>query len=271
MTKIKPFRKIEGTRAPNQLYNYTHAEKVEHAKCYNSVEYFIENYVKYKAANMSLRDYQKSIIQHHLETKFSIELFSRQVGADTVMAAVYLWHMMFHGKTIMHISIKNAEALYDKIFDMYRTVPSYLQAGLRSIERGKNISFENGGHMKFKSYGKYVAIGSNYNMFVLDSAALSKHFQTTLINIQPIIQALKNCCLTVRSVPNGINYFYDLVDGAERKDADPKKNLFSCKRVYWWEVPGRDAKWREEQIKILGSVDLFNQEYDLQFYGISKG
>jgi hypothetical protein len=70
----------------------------------------------------------------------------------------------------------------------------------------------------------------------------------------------------ISSAPNGQNLFYDLLIDAERKEGDPKKNNFTPYRVYWWEVPGRDAEWREKEIANLGSEALFNQSYDLQFF-----
>jgi hypothetical protein len=36
-------------------------------------------------------------------------------------------------------------------------------------------------------------------------------------------------------------------------------------RADWWEVPGRDEAWKQEQIMDLGSEEDFNQEYGNQF------
>ena len=59
------------------------------------------------------------------------------------------------------------------------------------------------------------------------------------------------------STPNGVgNLFYNIY--TESLD---NSNGWHNERVDWWEVPGRDEKWRDMTAKALGSVDAFSQEY----------
>jgi hypothetical protein len=36
-------------------------------------------------------------------------------------------------------------------------------------------------------------------------------------------------------------------------------------RIDWWEIPGRDEKWKQDTIRSLGSTDIFDQEFGCQF------
>jgi hypothetical protein len=40
--------------------------------------------------------------------------------------------------------------------------------------------------------------------------------------------------------------------------------------VDWWQVPGRDERWKRQEIANLGSEELFNQEYGNQFLASSR-
>lgn len=42
------------------------------------------------------------------------------------------------------------------------------------------------------------------------------------------------------------------------------KNGFVPKRVDWWQVPGRDEKWKQDQISVFGQ-DLWDREFELSF------
>ena len=64
--------------------------------------------------------------------------------------------------------------------------------------------------------------------------------------------------------PNGRNHFYDLWINA--KDGRSK---FIASEVNWWEVPGRDEKWREEQLMVM-SEEQFNVEYGNSFDATSN-
>jgi hypothetical protein len=63
------------------------------------------------------------------------------------------------------------------------------------------------------------------------------------------------------STPNGVgNLFYNIYT-----DSLDGGNGWHNERVDWWEVPGRDEKWKEMTVKALGSVEAFNQEYGNEF------
>ena len=61
-----------------------------------------------------------------------------------------------------------------------------------------------------------------------------------------------------------MNKFYEMYMSAVKKE-----NTFNPIRVDWWQVPGRDDVWKNNEISNLGSEELFNQEYGNQFLSSS--
>jgi hypothetical protein len=53
-------------------------------------------------------------------------------------------------------------------------------------------------------------------------------------------------------------------------DAVNGLNTYTPLRVDWWQVPGRDDKWKAETIANMGSEEDFNQEYGLQFFSSDR-
>lgn len=57
--------------------------------------------------------------------------------------------------------------------------------------------------------------------------------------------------------PNGIgNKFYEMYNGAEKGD-----NGWKAERIDWWDVPGRNEKWKNDMVNTLGSEESFSQEF----------
>jgi len=50
-------------------------------------------------------------------------------------------------------------------------------------------------------------------------------------------------------------------------DAIEGRNSYKPLEISWTDVPGRDEKWKKQEIANLGSEEAFNQEYSNQFLG----
>lgn len=84
-------------------------------------------------------------------------------------------------------------------------------------------------------------------------------------SVWPTVSRSKKSKVLIASTPNGTdNLFYKLYDGSTKGE-----NSFVTSIIKWNDVPGRDEEWRKEQIKILGSVESFEQEYNCVF--LQKG
>jgi hypothetical protein len=76
--------------------------------------------------------------------------------------------------------------------------------------------------------------------------------------VWPTISRSKTSKVLIASTPNGTdNLFYQLYDGAIKNQND-----FSTMTIKWDAVPGRDEKWKQSQIKQIGSIEAFLQEYE---------
>ncbi len=263
--KIRLFRKLEDTRDFNSKYEISRDELNEYAKCANDVFYFIEKYLQIK-----LRSYQKSMIENYLKNRFIIQMHSRQIGNRSAMMAVYIWQITFGIKKSIACFHNRRDArheMYNIIFNYYKKIPYFMKLGIKSITANKKIYFDGNSLIEFRPYTKHLAIGREYDLIDLqDFSSLSnenaKMYTSHLI---PLLSSVSSSNFVIGSQPNGFNHFYEVVLNSERKEGDPQKNNFVCERVYWWEVEGRDQKWVDDQIKLIGSKRLFDQEYGLQF------
>lgn len=77
-----------------------------------------------------------------------------------------------------------------------------------------------------------------------------------ITSVYPTISSGTTTKLFMVSTPNGMNLFYKYWT-----DAIHKKNLYKPVEAHWSVVPGRDAKWAEDQIKQIGQ-QKFNQEFN---------
>lgn len=77
----------------------------------------------------------------------------------------------------------------------------------------------------------------------------------------PTISSGKTTKMLITSTPKGLNLFYKMWD-----DAIKGKNAFFPIECHWYDPPGRDEKWKEEQINILGK-EGFAQEFECEFIG----
>lgn len=79
------FSNIKGIRKAGLTFAFTDEEFEEYVKCKMSVHYFAEKYCKIKLedgtiGHMTLRDYQKDIINLYTKNRYSILMASRQTG-----------------------------------------------------------------------------------------------------------------------------------------------------------------------------------------------
>jgi hypothetical protein len=83
-------------------------------------------------------------------------------------------------------------------------------------------------------------------------------------SVYPTISAGQTTKILLTSTPLGYNHFWKFWNEAEKG-----KNGFVSHFIPYWEIPGRDEAWAEEQRKTLGEVK-FNQEVLCEFLGSSN-
>ena len=117
-----------GLRKKNILYSHSNEELIEYAKCSQNIYYFIENYT-----DMKLRDFQKDIIKHHQENRFTISMTSPQTGTNRIIILIHLHDILFKGEYSVFImesrqmnSLENIEIFKE----YYKQLPFFLQKGV---------------------------------------------------------------------------------------------------------------------------------------------
>lgn len=83
-------------------------------------------------------------------------------------------------------------------------------------------------------------------------------------SVFPTVEAIEGSQILISSTANGLNHFYQMVKGAKSGHTGYKYN-----EMQWWEVPGRDEKWREGIIA-GNSLKYFNQNFGNEFLGSSS-
>jgi hypothetical protein len=268
------YQSIPNTRKSNLLFALTSEEIEEYTKCKVNVFYFIEKYCKYHMGcnsidgplfdNVDLLDYQKKIIEHFKDNRFSI-LMSSPLMNTTKMAALFFLHYLTFNieKTILAISNKTADSveLITEIKNFYYTLPFFLKVGIKNWNQ-TTISFENGSFIKIdKGRTRNPAIGFSINiLYMYDIASIpedlvNNYYETTT----PVIKSMQDSKIIINSRPNGFNFFYKLVQKAE-----VGMNDYKLMKLYWWQYPGRNDVWKSKTMEQYSlSEREFNEYYDM--------
>ena len=259
-------------RAANINFELTDIELKEFVKCSKDVVYFANKYcyamTDEGVANIVLRPYQEDMLKTFKDKRFVIMLASRQIG-KTITSGIFLaWYACFHfDRNILIVANKQATAgeIVSKIKEIIKNLPFFLKPGI--ISGGAlGLSFDNGCRLFSQATTKTAALGFAIHLLYADEFA---HIQRNFVvpfyrSIYPTLSSSKISKIIISSTPNGANLFKQLYMGAING-----ANTYTPIRVDWWEVPGRDEEWKEQEIQNLGSPELFEQEYGNKFVASS--
>jgi len=156
--------------------------------------------------------------------------------------------------------------IVDKVKVIIKNLPFFIKPGVVS-SGATGMRFDNGCRLYSQATTKTAAIGFTIHLLYADEFAhIHPNFLTQFYrSIYPTLSSSKISRIIISSTPNGMNLFYELYTGALEG-----KNSYHAIRVDWWQVPGRDEKWKSQEIANLGSEELFNQEYGNQFLASSR-
>lgn len=249
---------------------YTQDQVMERIKCTQDPEYFIKKYMKIVhvdrgLVSFDLYDFQKELLKSYVDERFVIAKLPRQVGKSTVTIAYIMWVVLFgpmQNIAILANKASTARDILSKLQLAYEHIPLWMQQGIVSWNRG-SIELENGSKVVAASTAKSSIRGNTYNVIFLDEFAFvpTNIAEEFITSVYPTISSGTTTKLFMVSTPNGMNLFYRYW-----MDAIHKKNLYKAVEAHWSVVPGRDAKWAEDQIKQLGQ-EKFNQEFGCEFLG----
>ena len=268
--KVSPFmRNDTKLRKANLIFQYTDEESLEIIKCKKDILYFAEKYVYLQTPTgkqiVKLRKYQKKLLTCLQNNRWSILLQSRQSGKTTTTAIFFAWYLLFNiDKTAAIVAQRDniAAEVYSKIKDIIYNLPFFLKPGCHSWI-ATSFSFDNGCRATYRPASKDCLQGFTINLLFADEFAYisKKKAKEFYENVYPTLEADPNSRFIICSTPQGRNLYYEIWSRAVNG-----QNYFVPFRVDWWDVPGRDEKWKEITIANLnGDVGAFNQQYALSF------
>lgn len=252
---------------------FTQEQILEIIKCKQDPIYFIENYCQIVTLDHGLQpfklyDCQKEKVKVILGNRKVVLMEGRQQGKTVTAAACILWYTLFEeSKTVAILANKGASAreVLARYQIMYEHLPMWLQQGVRTWNKG-DVELENGSRVFTAATTGSGIRGKSVNWLYIDEAAIIPNnvAEEFFASVYPTISAGTTTKILLTSTPLGYNHFWKFWNEAEQG-----KNGFVHHFIPYWEIPGRDEKWAEEQLKTLGEVK-YNQEVLCQFLGSSN-
>ena len=224
------------------------------------------------AVPFKLYPYQEHMIKCYHENRQIVVLSARQTGKTATSMAYLLWFAMFHfEKTVLIASNKNdnaMECIY-RIRFMYERLPHWLKPGLTDDGWNKHsCGFDNGSRIISTATSENSGRGLSISLLFCDEFAFVRDTvqQEFWTSMAPTLATGGACIIT--STPNGdSNIFAQLWRGANiplNQDSEVGSNGFLPIQVRWDEPPGRDTKFKDEEIAKIGEL-RWKQEYECIF------
>lgn len=179
----------------------------------------------------------------------------------TVLTIFALWMVCFNEDyRVLLIANKQetAKNIFKRVKLAYEMLPNFLKPGVITYAK-EGMELGNGSSIGISTTTSDAARGESINCVLLDEVAfIDPSFMDDFWeSVFPVISSSKKSKVFMLSTPNGVgNLFYNTYT-----DAVSNKNGWHHERVDWWEVPGRDEKWKELMTRALGSQIAFDQEY----------
>jgi hypothetical protein len=259
-------------KAINVRLSYTLEQIEEYKKCAEDPIYFITNYCKIVTLDHGLQTFnlypcQVNKINVIHNNRKVILMEGRQQGKTTSSAAYILWYTLFQESKTVAILANKAAAAREVLYRyqiMYENLPIWLQQGVSTWNKG-DIALENGSIVFTAATSRAGIRGKSVNLLYVDETAiipnnLAEEFFTS---VYPTISAGETTKILLSSTPLGYNHFWKFWN-----DAQNDRNGFVPLFIPYWEIPGRDEAWAEEQRRLLGEL-RFNQEVLCNFLGSS--
>jgi hypothetical protein len=256
-------------RGADVEHAWTKKELVEYKKCLDSPQYFAKKYCKVIHLDkglipFNLYPYQEAMFEQFKKERFNIVLACRQSGKSIAVVAYLLWYVLFKGEQVVGI-LANKEAIaremLGRITLMLENLPFFLQPGCTTLNK-KSIGFSNNSRIVAAATSSSSIRGMSLNLVYLDEFAFVDNASEFYTSTYPVISSGKTSKIIITSTANGIgNMYHKLYEGALQGT-----NEFASMRVDWWDVPGRDEKWKKMTVENTSQLQ-FDQEFGNSFHG----
>jgi hypothetical protein len=254
----------------NTPIQFTQDQIIEFVRCKEDPVYFARNYIKIVTLDHGLQPFkmypfQEKLIKNFHGHRFNICKMPRQTGKSTTCVSYLLHYAIFNDNVNIAILANKASTARDLLGRLqlaYENLPRWMQQGILSWNKG-SLELENGSKISANSTSSSAVRGGSYNIIFLDEFAfIPNHIADDFFaSVYPTISSGQSTKVIIVSTPRGMNHFYRMWHDAERS-----KNEYVPTDVHWSEVPGRDAKWKEQTIANT-SEQQFKVEFECEFLG----
>ena len=254
----------------NVSQNFTKKQVAEYLKCAEDPIYFIRSYIKIVSLDegvipFKMYDFQESMVDKFHKHRFNIAKLPRQSGKSTIVTAYLLWYVLFNDNVnvaILANKAPTAREMLGRLQLSYENLPRWLQQGILGWNKG-SLELENGSKILASSTSASAVRGMSFNIIFLDEFAfVPNHIaEQFFASVYPTISSGKKTKVIIISTPHGMNQYYKLWHDAERG-----ANNYVATEVHWSQVPGRDAKWKQQTIENTSEAQ-FRVEFDCEFLG----
>lgn len=253
-------------------HEYTEEQLEEMRKCREDIIYFAENFFYIKVLGKGrqkivLHDIQKQIIQKIVDNRNTIVCASRQTGKSTLMTIVCLWYALFQkDKEVAILANKEVQAkeILDRIKLAYEEIPNYIKAGVWTFSQ-EIIRLTNGSKIYVSTTSATSLRGRSVDVLFVDEFAFvpAEIAEAFFKSVVPVLCSGTDSKMIITSTPNGIgNKFHELFSNAE----NGRSTAWAWDKMYWYQIPGRDEKWKKEQLDMIGyDMGMWNQEFEIMF------
>lgn len=272
---IKEIASVKKANTPPDIISNEEYERRirEIVKCKKDIVYFANTYFKILTMNEGIRTIklypkQEELLRFFKDDKRCVVLSARQSSKTTTYTIFLLWSTIFFPeKKCMILANKAATAveIVSRIQLGYEYLPEWIKPRVLVWNKGQ-ILFANKSEIRGFASSSDAARGFSAQIVALDEFAfLQKNIADKLFtSIYPVISTAKEGKMIIVSTPNGTadNLYYDIWQQANSKT----KNEEGWKpfEMHWWDVPGRDEKFKEMTIASIGQK-RWDQEFACEF------
>lgn len=251
------------------VLQYSHRHVDEILKCKDDLFYFLSKYYKVVhqdrgLMNIEIRDYQKDIIQHFLDNRFSISVFPRQVGKTTMVVGYILWYILFNefkNVAILANKEKTAKEVLIRLQLAYENIPKWLQQGVINWNK-LEVELENGCKVNVSATSAGAISGQAVSLLYIDEVSKieSNLWDEFYASSYPTISSSKESKIIFTSTPNGMNHFFKMC-----KEAESNASKFKLLKKTYKDIPQYNTKkFMEETIANIGKR-RWEQEFGCTF------
>ena len=254
----------------NVSTQFTKKQVAEYMKCAQDPVYFIREYIRIVSLDegvipFDMYDFQEGMVEKFHEHRFNICKLPRQSGKSTIVTAYLLWYVLFNPNVnvaILANKAPTAREMLGRLQLSYENLPKWMQQGILGWNKG-SLELENGSKILASSTSASAVRGMSFNIIFLDEFAfVPNHIaEQFFASVYPTISSGKSTKVIIISTPHGMNLYYKIWHDAERG-----ANNYKTTEVHWSQVPGRDAKWKQQTIENTSEAQ-FRVEFDCEFLG----